>query len=434
MQPEIEIEGRRKVRQPRAFDRFRCTGANCEDTCCIGWGVPVDRETYQKYQNTPALQVSGQPLSGLVEINPAGSSNSDYARLRMDKAVCPALTGKLCGIQISAGESYMPALCVKYPRVFNVLGQTVERSLDLSCPEAARLVLADPDAMMFQNGQEGSADHPRLVNFVADDPDDLLFRIRKLLIALIQQRSLPLWQRIRAIGFAVDRLADVGLADAVPLLEDHLKSIKLGMFNDALAGPQPDSKFQLETVLEIVVARLSSDYTPPRFVGCYRDFLLGLAWTPDASMENLASRYDSACRRFFAPFVHAHPHVFENYLISYIFATVFPYRSKLASGKFAIDSSRESMQHSFVLLALHYAILRTLLIGMSALHGDNLKIEHATMLVQSFSKAFVHGAFDSAAFEYLRKTVSDPASRVAELVMDPPLHEAVSNPSHITLR
>ena len=34
-------------------DTFRCIGPACEDTCCQGWSVPVDRAAWDKYQNLP---------------------------------------------------------------------------------------------------------------------------------------------------------------------------------------------------------------------------------------------------------------------------------------------------------------------------------------------------------------------------------------------
>ena len=417
---EPEDEDARKVRQPQCFDGFRCIGADCEDTCCAGWGIPVDQKTYEKYQNLSAHQIADKPLSSLVEINPARSSTGDYAKLRLEGARCPALHEDLCAIQQTLGESYIPDLCSKYPRVLNMIGGAVERSLHLSCPEAARLVLSDPDAMVFHERLEHRLPHRSgSLNWIADDPDDCLHQVRSLMIELVQERSLRLWQRVVALGFAIDRLAGVDMARAVAVMEDYLGSLRRGSFDDIFTALKADPVFQLETVLELVVTRIGSDYTSPRFLECYKDFMRGLVWTPESTMEELAARYSLSCQSYFLPFAQRHEHLLENYLISYIFRTVFPYRSKLPNQKFVIDSSRESMRHSFVLLAVHYAIIRTMLIGMAAQYKDNLSIQHAVKLVQSYSKAFLHcGSFETAAIEYLEKNVSDPARKVAELVMD----------------
>ena len=419
-QRRTDAEGILKVRQPESFDRFRCIGADCEDTCCVGWGIPVDQATYQKYLNLPAHRIADKALSSLIEINPATSSTDDFARIRLEGAKCPALHNNLCSIQQTLGEPYLPDLCSKYPRVLNVVGNVVERSLHLSCPEAARLVLDDPEAMVFHERTEERLPHRSgSLSLVADDPDDCLVRIRTLVIELIRERSRPLWQRIVSIEFAIEGLADVDPAGAVVVLEDYLRSFRQGSFDCTLAALKPNPAFQLATVLELVVARIGSDYTAPRFLECYKDFMLGLAWTPETSEEELADRYYRSSQNIFLPFIRRHEHLLENYLVNYIFRTVFPYRSRLPDQKLAIDSSRESMRHSFILLAVHYAIIRTVLIGMAALHKDNLGTQHVVKLVQSYSKAFLHStSFEAAATEYLGKNVGHAAGKVAELVMD----------------
>ena len=415
--PQSAAEDARKVRQPEYFGRFHCIGADCEDTCCVGWGVTVDQRTYEKYQSMPDHVVHGKPLGSLIEIHPASSSPEDYARFRLESGKCPALDEGLCAIQQTLGESYLADLCSKYPRVLNVIGDTVERSLHMSCPEAARLILSDPDAMMFHEHIDPHPAHrPGSLNNLTNDPGGHLYPVRVLLIEIIRERSLPLWQRIVNLGLAIDRLAGVEIADAAAVLRECLR--ELGQIPAAQARPA-NPVFQLETVLELVVSRIGSDYTSARFLDCYRDFMHGLKWTPESTIEQLAERYSLADEHYLKPFLRGHEHFFENYLISYIFRTVFPYCSRLPDRRFKIDTSRESMKHSYVLFAVHYAILRALLIGMAGRHQEALTMQHAIQLVQSYSKAFLHStSFEAAAMGYLEKNVGDPASKVAEMVMD----------------
>jgi lysine-N-methylase len=408
-----------QVREPQCFSRFHCTGADCEDTCCIGWEILVDQENYEKYQSLPEQQIAGRALSSLIEINPARSSSRDYGKFRLEESRCPALLDGLCSIQQTMGEPSIPDLCSTYPRVLNVIGRTVEQSLHLSCPEAARLVLTDADAMFFhERTEEGLPHRSGSITPVTGDADSL-YRVRALVIEVIRERSLPLWQRIVSLGIAVDRLAGVDMTHAVTVLEDHLRKLRQGLFHDTLALHRSDPQFQLETVLELVVARIQSDYTAPRFLECYRDFMVGLAWTPESTMEELTARYCLSCQGSFLPFVGRNEHLLENYLINHIFRTIFPYRSKLPDQKFAIDSSIEMMRRVLLMLSVHYMIVRTLLIGMAALYKDKLGVDHAVKLVQSYSKAFLHSSsFETTAIEYLGEKFEEPASRIAVLIMD----------------
>jgi lysine-N-methylase len=409
-----------KVRQPQCFDGFRCIGAACEDTCCVGWGVYVDRDTWDKYQNLPGHRVADKALTSLVEINPARTSSADYAKFRMDGASCPALHEGWCSIQRTLGEPFLPDLCSTYPRVVTVMGGVVEKSLHLSCPEAARLVLSDPEGMAFHERIEEALPHRAgSVGEIAGDPDGHLHRVRALVIEAIRERSLPLGQRIVSLGLVMESLADVDTIRAVTVLEDYLGNLRQGSYTDALAQQNGDPTFQLETVLELVVTRMGSDYTSPRFRECFSDLMNGLAWTPDSTMEELADRYCLSTQRYLLPFVRRHPHLLENYLVNYIFRTVFPYRRKLPDRKFSIDFGRESLRNAFLLLAVHYAIVRTLLIGMAALYKDNLSVDRVVKLVQSYSKTFMHSSsFETVAIEYLGNAVGDPSGRIGALVME----------------
>jgi lysine-N-methylase len=405
------------VRQPGCFDQFRCIGAECEDTCCNGWGIPVDVQTYQKYQSPLDFRIAGKTLSSLVEINPASSSSVDYARMRLQGTVCPALNEGFCSIQQALGESYIPDLCSTYPRVLNMTGGTLEKSLHLSCPEAARLVLKDPEAMVLCESMEESPPHRAGSLSAVEGADETLNRVRALMIEVIRERSFPMWQRIVSLGFAVDRIADVDTTRAVKIMQNHVNAFRRGLFQSIFAEQQAAPAYQLETVLKLIVTRLGADYTTPRFLDCYKDFMLGLAWTNESTMEDLAARYQLASEEYFQPFVRRHEHLLENHLVNYIFRTLFPYRRKRPNQTYVVDTSRESMNNSFLLLTAHYAIVRTVLIGMAARHKADLSIDHAVKLVQSYSKAFMHSnSFETVVIESLNKA-EYTTYRIAALMM-----------------
>ena len=134
--------------QPESYHAFRCVGAECEDTCCIGWNVNVDKRTYDAYQSCqdPTL---GPRLRELVAINIGGKSDDDYARIALTSEGCLFLKEQLCSIHRTLGEAYLSNMCATYPRILNVVDDVLERSLDLACPEAARIVLTNPSPMEF---------------------------------------------------------------------------------------------------------------------------------------------------------------------------------------------------------------------------------------------------------------------------------------------
>ena len=127
---------------PRYAKAFRCLGSDCDDTCCHGLDVVVNRASYQKYRSAPAFQARMQHF---VPVSHA--SESRYARIQLTASyTCPFLSpNRLCGIQQEHGDLYLSDVCATYPRLTQRIDGLRETTLLRSCPEAARLVLLNPE-------------------------------------------------------------------------------------------------------------------------------------------------------------------------------------------------------------------------------------------------------------------------------------------------
>ena len=38
-----------KLLHPSYLDEFKCIGGECEDNCCVGWDVDIDKITFKQY-------------------------------------------------------------------------------------------------------------------------------------------------------------------------------------------------------------------------------------------------------------------------------------------------------------------------------------------------------------------------------------------------
>ena len=141
---------------PRYVSRFRCIGADCEDTCCSGWDISIDQKTFAAY--TDPAQTYPPALSKLfrnklrVEASP---SREKYANTvnTPDTNDCPFLTERLCAIHRDIGEDKLSNTCFNFPRFTRDILGSIEQSLTLSCPEAARQALLQADAFDFVEGE-----------------------------------------------------------------------------------------------------------------------------------------------------------------------------------------------------------------------------------------------------------------------------------------
>jgi lysine-N-methylase len=381
-----------RVIQPRYFNHFECIGSDCEDTCCDGWGITIDQATFQKYRDYRDER-SQAPLSDLVTINPAATSDRDYAKINLAGTRCPSLSNGLCSIQEKLGEDYLSQACATFPRVLNMVDGVLQRSLHLSCPEAARLVLLNPDSMVLEE-QEYEPDVGRPGSSSLLDADRRLYLTRERAIALLRNRRLPLSERLVALG---------------------------GIVGDFEANDQKfvdNITLQLETTLEMIVSRITAEFTARRFLDCYGECMQGLQWTADSTMQEIGVRYTEAYSRYYAPFFTQHGYILENYLLNAVFRTLFPFGRKQSDLNMCLDYGKESARESYLLMVADYAVIKTVLTGMAGFHREAFNVSHVVQAIQSFTKAFQHSSsYPKAVLRILEEKGMDNLAGVAVLAM-----------------
>ena len=417
------------LRQPRHYEAFRCLGADCEDTCCNGWRVMVDRHTYDLYQNCSDQELKPS-LTSLITINSSSTDDDDYASITPNVAECPFLSDGLCSIQQKLGEDYLSKLCATYPRVMNVVDGVLERSLEVSCPEAARLALLDPSPMKFDESQEdtGNARRGSVSILVTSGsqyrhkPYQYFHEVRRLVLSLLHNRSYPLSSRLIILGYLCDKLNEAAgnAQDQVPdIVMGYADAVDNGRFNDLLSGCIAQPTAQLEIVVELIVSRITSDFTPRRFLECYEEFMHGIVWRPESTMEEIGIRYVEAYRQNYAPFMAQYEYVMERFLVNYVFKTLFPLGPQESTQKLSIYRRDSPIPAQYILMVVHYAILKTVLIGMSGYHKSDLNTGHLIKLIQSYAKAFEHStAFPGQAVEILAGKGMKNAASMSVLIQN----------------
>ena len=137
------------LRIPDFYDSFHCIGGKCPDNCCIGWELDIDDDTYEYYRS-----VQG-PFGERLRANMSGAEKSSENesvsfRLQVDGR-CPFLNSEnLCDICLELGPDALCRICTDYPRYSFEWGDTIEKSLTLSCPEAGRLLFLNDIPVHFK--------------------------------------------------------------------------------------------------------------------------------------------------------------------------------------------------------------------------------------------------------------------------------------------
>jgi lysine-N-methylase len=377
--------------------------------------VNVDRATYEAYQSCDDPEL-GSSLQQLVTINVANSNDDNYARITLSGAACPFLSEGLCSIQKKLGEQYLSKMCAAYPRVMSLVDGVLYRSLHLSCPEAARIVLLDPDPMQFDAEEHHEDGSRRLGNLAVldtssakytDKPYQYFREVRDLVISILQNRTYDLWQRLVILGSLCDQLHETSSGgrhlETPQVLEGYRDAVARGLFDESLGRLQARPEVQFETVVELIVGRIGSDYTSPRFLECYKEFILGLNWTEHSTMEDVGSRYSAAQSQYYAPFMSRHEYMLEHYLVNYVHGSLFPFGPQESTQNLGVPQVVDSIGKQYMLMAVYYAIIKTVLIGMAGVHQKEFSTEHVVKVIQSCAKTFEHSvAFPARALQILK--------------------------------
>ena len=97
----------------------------------------------------------------------------------------------LCRIQAELGEEALCKTCREFPRLTHDYGDFVERGLELSCPEAARLILTAPPAAL--SGSERAGDGEAEYD---EEAMDVLKATRETMLSLLSDSRRPVGETL----------------------------------------------------------------------------------------------------------------------------------------------------------------------------------------------------------------------------------------------
>jgi len=168
-----------KLIKPSYFDTFRCIAGSCPDSCCKEWDVQVDNEKAAIYRSLP-----GDLGNRLREV--LLDEDGETVMTIIDGR-CPMWRADgLCRIQAELGEEALCKTCREFPRLTHDYGDFVELGLELSCPEAARIILSTDDPVPVMEEADGG-EEPEY----DEDAMEILLRTRETVREILADRTRP---------------------------------------------------------------------------------------------------------------------------------------------------------------------------------------------------------------------------------------------------
>ena len=205
--------------KPTYYDRFRCIAGDCPDSCCKGWAVQVDKEAAAMYRALPGSlgdtlrqKLTTEDEDTILSLNPDGR--------------CPMWRDDgLCRIQAELGEQALCRTCQDFPRLCHDYGDFVEVGLELSCPEAARLLLSRNDCAVTTTALPGGETPEYDIEAMT-----VLRRSRREILEFLSSTTLSPGEALAVLliyGYAVQNELDGGERVFLDPLADLARARKL---------------------------------------------------------------------------------------------------------------------------------------------------------------------------------------------------------------
>ncbi len=163
------------IRYPAYYDNFSCIASDCPDSCCKEWTVDVDADAAAYYRNLEGAL--GDRLREVLRDTDSGTV------MEIENGRCPMWRADgLCRIQAELGHEALCQTCREFPRLQHDYGDFMELGLELSCPEAARLIMTSSVYGLYEKQADGG-----VVSEYDSECMTILLRSRNVILEYLQR-------------------------------------------------------------------------------------------------------------------------------------------------------------------------------------------------------------------------------------------------------
>ncbi|MGJ0906022.1 flagellin lysine-N-methylase [Clostridium botulinum] len=374
-----------KILKPVYYDEFKCIGSECIDTCCIGWQIQIDKKSYLKYRKTKGE--FSEKLNDSVVRNRKNETELFYAEMKLKEAKCPLLNGKkLCEIYINLGEEYLCNTCKIYPRLIRKYGDICEKTLSLSCPEVARILVETNKDISFnmenENLNEVEQKYVEKKYIVKEEYNkelyNLLWEGRDLSIELAQFKEIPIWKRLILLKIIEEKLQILIDESKYNELNNTIVNLTNIITNydviKSLDNINKVNRIKIQFIHMILQRRANYGKTNNRFWEILDDFnyLFG-----DKNETDILEILDIKENKF-NEYFRKYEYIFENYIVY----NLYNYYMQVLSTR--------DLNKVILILILKYSIIKILLLAKWNKNGEELNKKDIIDVLYSFSRIMEH--------------------------------------------
>lgn len=370
------------------YKDFECIGNKCEDNCCKDWKITIDKKTYNKYKKLPVSDFS-KKLNNCINRDRKSKNDRHYAKINLVDKKCPMISKDgLCEVYLNLGPQNMSYTCRTYPRVYNLVDNTIEKCLTVSCIEVARNILLRKNPIEFNLDVVDIKEEIDAVKTVNTNKgkrinEKCFNEIREFSIGLIQDRRFTIENRLAILGLFINKVNNEcnNKEEVEALIENYKLSIENGVYENLLEKLIKEDKFdaQLEFLMNIYSEMINKNITNKIYRTNFINIINSLQLANE-NLERIKECYEEALNEHYRKFMKDYDYIYENYLVYYMFKILFP-------------NNKESIMDSYMMLIIQFAVLKMNLIGVCGHYKEEMDEEKVLNLMQSYALVTEHDNF-----------------------------------------
>ncbi|NFN86305.1 hypothetical protein FDF31_02525 [Clostridium sporogenes] len=369
-----------EVLKPFYYDNFTCIGNKCKDSCCIGWRVFIDKKSYNKYKKVAGE--FGKVLNNSMSRNRKNKSHLHYAEMKLKNKRCQLLNNNnLCDIYINLGEEYLCNTCKTYPRIVRKYGDICEKTLNLSCPEVAKIFVESNKDFNFVmqdeilNEIEGQYIEETKYN---KSLYNLLWEGRSLSIDVAQFKDIEIWKRLVFIKVIEEKLQTLILESNYKESESEIDKLKnnITSYNviQSLDSIEKINSIKVAFVSVLLQRKVNLGEHNFMFVEVLKSFNKFFKDKNDSEIEEIFNKEEEE----FNKYLKKYEYVLENYIVYDLYNN---YMSALKT---------KDLNKEILFLILKYSTIKMLLLSRWDEKNKELNNEDIIDILYSFSRVMEH--------------------------------------------
>lgn len=401
-----------EVTLPKKCKDFECIGGKCEDTCCKEWDIEIDKDTFNDYSKVKNSSMSLMIKDSIIKNDDCTGYDLDYGIIRLnDKKRCPFLDDKnLCMIYSKIGKEYLSNICTHYPRILNKIDNKYEISLDVSCPEAARLILNEKERTTFISCEKDlnkyiiNCEYNTNSKKVKNSPIKYIKEIRKASIDIIQNRDFNFANRLYILGDFLKKLEEVS-QDNCRVIPEFINRYSVEKVANLYNKDKTRYIFQIAFFKNIIdYSKLYENTLNGSFKRYTKQILINFDINNIEKLKENTEYYINLFIDYDKSIIRKYEYIFENYIVNFMYNNLFPF------------SESDNMFEGYIMLVIRYSFIRLYLVSLYMNNKDE-NLENIIKVIVSFTRTIEHDkSYLSNMLKYVKEQKYDNFNFVKKLI------------------